>query len=127
MSRVNDKSIKKWKSALISACNSLITASAQTETVRESHSRSRKKIEEYMPDRDDTEMNNLQHIFELKCNSCGEHMDHLKTHIDSSIDHLKNMIDSFCDEPYCSQIHEAIEHKRQKIGMEQYQHNELNT
>ena len=119
ISRIKDKSIKKWTSAFISACNSLIAMSVQAENVKKSHEILRKKIEDYIPDDDDAELVNLKNIFDLRCNFCAEHMDHLKMQIDSSLEHLENMIDSLCDDPYCSQLHNAINKKKQKFNMGQ--------
>lgn len=118
LSKIQDKSIKKWKSAVITACDNLIAMSAQAKYLKASQENSRKKIEEYMSDDNDLELNNLKTVLDIKCQSCAEHMDHLKIQIDTSLDHWENIIDSLCDYPYCAQMHNAINKKKQKLDME---------
>ena len=116
IARLKDRSNKKWKSAILSACDSFVRMSVQAKNVKESHVNSQKKMETYFPG-NDPKMNNLQNILELKCNSCTDQMDHLKLQIDTSLSQLENMIDSLCDEPYCTQIHEAIAEKKQRLNL----------
>lgn len=113
--KLQDKSIKKWISAVINACDNLIAMSAQARDLKESQENSRKKIEEYLSDDDDPEVNNLKNVLDIKCQSCSEHLDHLKMHIDTSLDHWENVIDGFCEYPYCTKIHNAINKKKQKL------------
>ncbi|MBN2535156.1 MAG: hypothetical protein JXB88_19905 [Spirochaetales bacterium] len=116
--KFQDTSIRKWKSAVISACDNLIAMSAQARNLKESQENSRKKIEEYLSDYNEPELNNLKTVLDIKCQSCTEHVDHLKMQIDTSLDHWENVIEGLCDSPYCMQMHNAIDKKRQKLNIE---------
>ena len=118
LSKLQDKSVRKWKAAVISACNNLIAMRSQTKNLKESQEKSRKKIEENIPDDNDPDMNNLRTILDMKSDSLAEHMDNLKMQIDTNIDHWENVVESLCDYPYSTQIREAIEKKRNLSDME---------
>ena len=117
LSKLQDKSVRKWKAAVISACDNLIAMGVQTRSLKESQEKSRNKIEENIPDDNDPDMNNLRTILDMKYDSLAEYMDQLKLQIDTNIGHWKNVVDSLCDYPYSTQIHEAIEKKKQKFNV----------
>lgn len=107
---------EKWLPAALNSCYDLITISAESKRLKESHEKSCDMIDETFNFNDNEQLANMKAVFKIKCNSCAEKMENLKHRIDNGLKQWETFISHNCHKPVCKYMFEKIDERKKELN-----------